>query len=237
MEPKAIPTWYNGQSYRSRLEADFARMLDALKIRFEYEPQSFLLDNGTHYLPDFWCQDLRLWVECRGYRSAKGKKQIGGFIRLLRSLEGKWRPTGKERQRMSYMALSCDWGDTMIVTDDEPGCCPLIAWPGVLPICDRCGRGSFVPRIWQGQTVTCRRCLRGSEDGYAQSLFVSERSVLMVGDSTCRDVFTNDERLLVSEPSPGRSWPVAEWLDRHEAGWAELREWQQGPSLSGLDDA
>lgn len=83
---KAFPTWYSGRSYRSRLEADFARLLDALQICFEYEPQSFLLDDGTHYLPDFWCPDLDLWVETRGYRSEKGSRQINGFARLLQAL-------------------------------------------------------------------------------------------------------------------------------------------------------
>ncbi|MBM4421524.1 MAG: hypothetical protein FJ034_08110 [Chloroflexi bacterium] len=77
--PKAIPTWYNRRSYRSRLEADFARMLDVLNIRFDYEPQSFLLGDGTHYLPDFWCPDLWLWAECRGYDSENGRRQIDQF--------------------------------------------------------------------------------------------------------------------------------------------------------------
>jgi hypothetical protein len=48
----AMPTEYNGNKYRSRLEADVAAILDANKISFEYETKNFLLPSG-HYLPDF----------------------------------------------------------------------------------------------------------------------------------------------------------------------------------------
>lgn len=58
----------------------------------------------------------------------------------------------------------------------------------------------------------------------------------MLGESSCEDTFTSSERLLHSEPVVGRSWRAAEWIESHEAGWSQLREWNQGPSLAGLDD-
>lgn len=226
---KAFPTWYSGRSYRSRLEADFARLLDALQICFEYEPQSFLLDDGTHYLPDFWCPDLDLWVETRGYRSEKGSRQINGFARLLQALSRE-RPT-------SYMVLSVNWTDDMFLTGNRSERLPVVANPGVLPICDRCGRGSLVA-MWGGEQkcVYCRRCGRSSRACFATSIFVSGDGYLMLGESRCEDTATATERLLHSEPVVGHSWRAAEWIERHEGGWCELREWNQGPSLSGLDD-
>lgn len=80
----AIPTVYAGTSYRSRFEADVAYLLTRLGLAFKYEPQGFLLDGGTHYLPDFFVASLRLWIECRGYESPKGERQIDGFAAMVR---------------------------------------------------------------------------------------------------------------------------------------------------------
>ena len=58
MEIKAIETIYNGRRYRSRLEARWAVFFDSLGIRFEYEPEGFVLSNGMAYLPDFFLPDI-----------------------------------------------------------------------------------------------------------------------------------------------------------------------------------
>lgn len=70
---------FNGIPHRSRLEANVAQMLYQLGIAYEYEPSSYLLDDGTHYRPDFWCPEIRLWVEVRGYANQKGDRQIRQF--------------------------------------------------------------------------------------------------------------------------------------------------------------
>jgi hypothetical protein len=49
---KPIETRYAGCRFRSRLEARWAVFFDALEIRWEYEPQGYVLD-GRPYLPDF----------------------------------------------------------------------------------------------------------------------------------------------------------------------------------------
>lgn len=82
---KAIPTTYNGRVYRSRLESNVAQMLDQLEIEFEFEPSSFLLDDGTHYMPDFWCPRIRLWIEVRGYSTPKADRQIKLFGEAIMS--------------------------------------------------------------------------------------------------------------------------------------------------------
>jgi hypothetical protein len=49
---QARPTVYKGVKMRSRLEADFARQLDASGTPWEYEPKCFASGAGQ-YLPDF----------------------------------------------------------------------------------------------------------------------------------------------------------------------------------------
>ena len=58
---KAIETMYNGYRFRSRLEARWAVFFDALGVKYEYEPEGFLLPSGKCYLPDFK-------VKCHGKR-------------------------------------------------------------------------------------------------------------------------------------------------------------------------
>jgi hypothetical protein len=52
MTIQPIETRYAGCRFRSRLEARWAVFFDALRIRWEYEPQGYVV-NGTPYLPDF----------------------------------------------------------------------------------------------------------------------------------------------------------------------------------------
>lgn len=62
---RAIPTRYQGYSFRSRLEARWAVFFDHLGIKFDYEPEGFDLGNGLRYLPDFWLPDWSMWVEVK----------------------------------------------------------------------------------------------------------------------------------------------------------------------------
>lgn len=50
---KAIETTYKGYRFRSRLEARWAVFFDHLGIKWQYEPEGFVLPDGTRYLPDF----------------------------------------------------------------------------------------------------------------------------------------------------------------------------------------
>lgn len=61
---KAIETRYAGVRFRSRLEARWAVFMDALGVRWEYEPEGFDL-GGLRYLPDFLLSDLDCWVEVK----------------------------------------------------------------------------------------------------------------------------------------------------------------------------
>lgn len=66
-EIKAIETMYNGYRFRSRLEARFAVLMDALGISYEYELEGYRLPNGKMYLPDFYLPQFDYYVECKGY--------------------------------------------------------------------------------------------------------------------------------------------------------------------------
>lgn len=63
---QAIETQYKGYRFRSRLEARWAIFFDALDIEWQYEPEGFVLADGTHYLPDFWLPQVRMWAEVKG---------------------------------------------------------------------------------------------------------------------------------------------------------------------------
>lgn len=62
---EARQTRYNGVTFRSKLEAQWAVFWDELGVKWEYEPQTFLLSDGKQYTPDFWIVDLGLWVEIK----------------------------------------------------------------------------------------------------------------------------------------------------------------------------
>lgn len=66
---KAIPTIYNGQKYRSKLEAEYAKGMDEEGIKFLYEPEGFEFSDGTRYLPDFYLPDYDIFVEVKGVMS------------------------------------------------------------------------------------------------------------------------------------------------------------------------
>lgn len=67
MTIQAIETYYAGHLFRSRLEARWAVIFNSLGIRWEYEPQGYLVgEDRRPYLPDFYLTDLGWWVEVKG---------------------------------------------------------------------------------------------------------------------------------------------------------------------------
>ena len=66
---KAIETRYKGYRFRSRLEARWAVAFDAMGLEWEYEPEGFVLSDGTYYLPDFRIKLVGyepIWFEVKG---------------------------------------------------------------------------------------------------------------------------------------------------------------------------
>lgn len=62
---KAIETKYNGYRFRSRLEARWALFFGVQLILYEYEPEGYILSDGTWYLPDFWLPQVKMWAEVK----------------------------------------------------------------------------------------------------------------------------------------------------------------------------
>lgn len=66
-EIKPIQTYYDGHLFRSRLEARWAVVFNALHVPYEYEPEGFDLGDRLYYLPDFRVK----CYGCRGYFKGK----------------------------------------------------------------------------------------------------------------------------------------------------------------------
>lgn len=86
MKIKAIETVYNGYRFRSRLEARRAVFFDTLGVKYEYEPEGYVLPDGTCYLPDFYLP-------------------IGGGIYL--EVKGK-KPTSEEYKKAELLGVGLD---------------------------------------------------------------------------------------------------------------------------------
>lgn len=76
---KAIETRYNGYRFRSRLEARWAVFFDQAGIRYEYEPEGFVLD-GQNYLPDFFLPDIGAWFEVKGPYPSEMEKRLAQLL-------------------------------------------------------------------------------------------------------------------------------------------------------------
>jgi hypothetical protein len=64
----AIPTQYNGVSFRSRAEARWAMFFDLIGVAWMYEAEGYDLD-GLKYLPDFWLPEQDCFWEVKPNRS------------------------------------------------------------------------------------------------------------------------------------------------------------------------
>lgn len=83
----AIATTYKGVQLKSRMEAQCAYLFDCLGWDWEYEPFSYMA-GGVCYIPDFLIRCESAFLECRGYNSEKGARQIVEFANLVTSGEG-----------------------------------------------------------------------------------------------------------------------------------------------------
>lgn len=73
---EAKPTVHGGITFRSALEAAWARTLDSLGVRWEYEPELITLPSGTNYLPDFRLSEIGAWLEVKGDNIPRIEKAV-----------------------------------------------------------------------------------------------------------------------------------------------------------------
>lgn len=102
-----IETRYAGYRFRSRLEARWAVFFDALKIKYEYEPEGFKLSDGTCYLPDFWLPESKAFFEVKGALSEKDAHKIEQLMADSN------RPVIIGYPNFEFEACDYWWGDTL----------------------------------------------------------------------------------------------------------------------------
>lgn len=72
-----------GQYFRSRWEANIARLLSFLDVEWEYESKRFDFENEDcdvlSYQPDFYLPQYDKWIEVKGWMDNKSKKRLELF--------------------------------------------------------------------------------------------------------------------------------------------------------------
>lgn len=86
--PRAIPTAYKGIHFRSRLEARWAVFFTYAEIPWQYEPQGYILEDDTPYLPDFLLTDSGTWVEVKGHPSQVSEEFLYAAAEALPHIPG-----------------------------------------------------------------------------------------------------------------------------------------------------
>lgn len=68
---QAIETVYKGYRFRSRSEARWAVFFDTLGVKYIYEPEGYVFEDGTRYLPDFYLPNANMFFEVKGLELSK----------------------------------------------------------------------------------------------------------------------------------------------------------------------
>ena len=90
---KGTTTHYGGRRFRSKTEARWAHVMDALGIAFEYEPECVHLTHPStgrllRYLPDFRLPGLGCWFEIKNRGTAPPTPEESLRARLLAEQTG-----------------------------------------------------------------------------------------------------------------------------------------------------
>ena len=140
---KAIPTEYKGISFRSKLEASYAKTLDELEIRWVYEHNGYDI-GGVRYLPDFWLPEIRTFLEVKGPVIPGAEKAKDLAVVLNPEVEAWWFPN-------FLVVIGNEMGELRLAEDDSHVS---------LAVCERCKRYWFMPDTG---SYACRNC--GIHDG------------------------------------------------------------------------
>lgn len=135
---KAIPTEYKGITFRSKLEASYAKTLDELKIKWSYEHNGYDID-GVRYLPDFWLSEIGTFLEVKGPVIPGAEKARKLAVALNPEEESWWSPK-------FLVVIGNESGELRLAADDSHVS---------LAQCQRCKRYWFMPDIG---SYSCRNC-------------------------------------------------------------------------------
>lgn len=75
MDIKPIETVYKGYRFRSRLESRWAVFFDAMGEPWEYEPEGFQFSDGERYLPDFYMNNMDMFIEVKGVTPTHNERE------------------------------------------------------------------------------------------------------------------------------------------------------------------
>lgn len=78
-EKRSIPTIWNGVRYRSKLEADYARAFDVLRLPVSYEREGHYFGD-VFYFPDFYLPKSRQYVEVKGVFEPEDCRKIQALL-------------------------------------------------------------------------------------------------------------------------------------------------------------
>lgn len=106
---KAIPTYYNGVTFRSRLEAHWAEYFDSIGLKWFYEPEGYFISGHTGYLPDFYIPQLKIYAECKAWKGPRLSK-VGLFVKESCNDVLVCLPNGQFLLCSSYSWLAADDG-------------------------------------------------------------------------------------------------------------------------------
>jgi hypothetical protein len=202
-QPRGIATYYQGVLFRSRFEGTTAFFLDKLKLNWDYEPDSFLLPNGYHYIPDFWISKLHLWLEVRGYSNTKGNAQMKGFGELVmdrrvdkdgwvlnNSIPNKIRGKRAYGKASDYLAITDKRNQFW---DSNPGFKGHYSGDIWVCECRRCGK--FFICAWKGYRG-CRHCgaLEGQRHIKRKWRITTNRGNILLNGTSIQTVRFNGQR-------------------------------------------
>lgn len=138
MTIQAIPTTYKGHTYRSKLEAKWVVVFEALGIQFDYEPEARRTAHGN-YLPDFYLPLMKggTWVEFKPSERRVGPEDPRWFEFVLQ----------RQQPMVIVFGLPNPYGNGSV--EVEPGLCWKIFPTGEtdhdyrLTMCAVCGTPGF----------------------------------------------------------------------------------------------
>ncbi len=82
----AIPTFYEGYVFRSRLEVWWAYTLDEVEVPWLYEYKVFETPKGA-YLPDFYLPEQDIWLEIKPLRP--NEDEVAKLVSVSEQVDGK----------------------------------------------------------------------------------------------------------------------------------------------------
>lgn len=112
---KPIQTAYNGYLFRSRLEARWAVFFDEMGIRYEYEPEGFMMNGHDKYLPDFYLPASKIYVEVK---PSGAFKYSCGHLENGRENSEKYNLFSSFLDKCGYLIVQGDPYDAMLVEKD-----------------------------------------------------------------------------------------------------------------------